>query len=60
MSRARRWLRRIWEITSEMLGDNAYERYAQHECARGGVPLSREEFYVTQLERKYSRFSRCC
>jgi uncharacterized short protein YbdD (DUF466 family) len=26
----------------------------------GKVPLTREEFYVEQLNRKYSRPNRCC
>jgi hypothetical protein len=34
------------------------ESYAKHLCA--GAVLSREEFYVSQLQKKYSRVSRCC
>jgi len=26
----------------------------------GGAALTREEFYLSQLQRKYSRVSRCC
>jgi uncharacterized short protein YbdD (DUF466 family) len=53
-------LRWLWDVARQLLGDNAYDRYAQHVRARGGLPLSPKEFYVSQLQRKYSRPSRCC
>jgi uncharacterized short protein YbdD (DUF466 family) len=52
---------RIWQGLREWCGDAAYERYL--ECAvRGGLerPLSPAEFYVEQLNKKYSRPNRCC
>jgi uncharacterized short protein YbdD (DUF466 family) len=53
---------RIWYGIREWCGDAAYERYAQsranHSC--NSVLLSREEFYLEQLRRRYSRVSRCC
>lgn len=54
------WFRRIWEIVREVLGDKAYERYAERARARGEAPLTPAEFYVLQLARKYTRPSRCC
>jgi uncharacterized short protein YbdD (DUF466 family) len=54
-------LRRVWQGFREWSGDRAYEKYL--ECAlRTGrkAPLTRAEFYVEQLTRKYSRPSRCC
>ena len=55
-------LRRIWRGIREWCGDTAYERYekshARHSC--GATLLTREEFYVEQLQKKYSRVSRCC
>jgi uncharacterized short protein YbdD (DUF466 family) len=55
-------LRRIWRGIREWCGDAAYDRYlescAKHLCA--GAVLTREEFYVSQLQKKYSRVSRCC
>jgi Selenoprotein, putative len=52
---------RFWQGLREWSGDAAYETYAK--CAardRAARVLSREEFYVEQLQRKYSRVSRCC
>jgi uncharacterized short protein YbdD (DUF466 family) len=55
-------LLRIWLGIREWCGDAAYERYlqsrAKHSCS-GGL-LTREEFYLSQLQKKYSRVSRCC
>jgi uncharacterized short protein YbdD (DUF466 family) len=45
----------------EWCGDRAYERYLQAQRSRQSQPaLSRVEFYVEQLNRKYSRPNRCC
>jgi uncharacterized short protein YbdD (DUF466 family) len=60
MAKARRVLWRIWEMVREVFGDKAYDRYAEHIRTHGGEPLTREEFYVSQLQRKYTRPSRCC
>jgi len=52
---------RLWQGLREWSGDAAYETYVR--CAmkrRAAHVLSREEFYVEQLQRKYSRVSRCC
>jgi len=52
-------LRQAWRFVREWSGDAAYETYR----ARGGggsVPLSREEFYLDSLERRYGQPSRCC
>ncbi len=52
---------KLWKGLREWSGDAAYERYAA--CAarvHEARILSREEFYVEQLKRKYSRVSRCC
>jgi uncharacterized short protein YbdD (DUF466 family) len=62
-SRAKILLRRVWHGIREWCGDAAYERYAKShakhsEC--GTVLLSREEFYLEQLAKRYSRVSRCC
>jgi uncharacterized short protein YbdD (DUF466 family) len=51
----------FWRGLREWSGDAAYERYV--ECAsrtEDGKPLSPTEFYVEQLNRKYSRPNRCC
>jgi uncharacterized short protein YbdD (DUF466 family) len=60
--RARVMLLRIWSGIREWCGDAAYERYIQS-CARKSnraALLSREEFYLSQVQRKYSQVSRCC
>jgi uncharacterized short protein YbdD (DUF466 family) len=53
---------RVWQGLREWCGDAAYERYARshaiHRCE--SVLLSREEFYLEQLQNRYSRVSRCC
>ncbi len=60
------WLRRIarfaWRGLREWCGDAAYERYLRSPRTRPGArdPLSPAEFYVEQLNRRYSRPNRCC
>jgi uncharacterized short protein YbdD (DUF466 family) len=54
-------LRNFWRGLRQWSGDSAYETYltwAQRQ--RATKPLSRTEFYVEQLNRKYSRPNRCC
>jgi len=65
MRRAWRYTRsgltRLWQGLREWSGDAAYERYVK--CtARDGpkAPLSPSQFYVEQLNRRYSRPNRCC
>lgn len=62
LKRARKIVARLWLGIREWCGDAAYERYvkahAGHGC--GASMLSREDFYVQQLQTRYSRVSRCC
>ncbi|HTZ32070.1 MAG TPA: CstA-like transporter-associated (seleno)protein [Methylomirabilota bacterium] len=52
---------KFWQGLREWSGDAAYETYVQYARKhRAAHVLSREEFYVEQLKRKYSRVSRCC
>lgn len=53
--------RQIWQWIREWCGDASYERY-QRAMAKRREPLAlnRQQFYVQQLERKYSRPNRCC
>jgi uncharacterized short protein YbdD (DUF466 family) len=53
-------LRRVWEFAREIMGDRAYERYAKRVRQQGHAPMSAQEFYLNQLQRKYTRPSRCC
>ena len=61
-----RWLTdaatKVWVGIREWCGDNAYDRYvqAQKDMAEGGTLLTPAEFYVEQLNRRYSRPNRCC
>ena len=53
---------RLWLGIREWCGDRAYERYQEAHARRGSgaAQLSRRDFYVAQLEKRYSRVSRCC
>jgi uncharacterized short protein YbdD (DUF466 family) len=53
---------RVWVGIREWCGDNAYDRYvqAQKNIAEGSALLTPAEFYVEQLNRRYSRPNRCC
>ena len=58
----RRFARRFWRGVREWCGDSAYERYLRSSVAQSdeGPRLSAQEFYVQQLNRRYSRPNRCC
>jgi uncharacterized short protein YbdD (DUF466 family) len=59
---ASRWLRKFWRGLREWCGDSAYERYMRFVAERPAElqKLSPAEFYVEQLNRRYSRPNRCC
>jgi uncharacterized short protein YbdD (DUF466 family) len=51
----------VYRGVREWCGDAAYETYAASVLRKGGKsPLTPTEFYVEQLDRKYSRPNRCC
>ena len=58
--------RQIWWAIRQIFGDAAYENYLlslrRNAAGAAGVaaPLSRDEFYLDSLRRKYSKISRCC
>jgi uncharacterized short protein YbdD (DUF466 family) len=59
----KRMARRFWRGVREWCGDAAYERYLRSRAVRQSETISKltaEEFYVEQLNRRYSRPSRCC
>lgn len=58
----RRFARRFWSGVREWCGDAAYERYLRSAAGQseGDRRLSAQEFYVQQLNRRYSRPNRCC
>jgi uncharacterized short protein YbdD (DUF466 family) len=57
-----RWLRKFWRGLREWCDDSAYERYVRFTASRSSEQrrLTEEEFYVEQLNRRYSRPNRCC
>ena len=59
---AGRLFRRFWHGLREWCGDAAYERYLRANGRQDGKrgALSAEEFYVEQVNRRYSRPNRCC
>jgi uncharacterized short protein YbdD (DUF466 family) len=58
--------RQVWWALRQIFGDAAYENYLQSiqrnavGAASAAAPLSRDEFYLDSLRRKYSKISRCC
>ncbi len=61
-NRSRQMARRIWLGLREWCGDAAYESYLRSKGAQSGSSrtLTPAEFYVEQLNRRYSRPNRCC
>ncbi|MGH9796018.1 MAG: CstA-like transporter-associated (seleno)protein [Candidatus Acidiferrales bacterium] len=62
-------LARLWQSLREVTGDAAYESYVRSRrrcCNAAGTTdakqqlLSRQEFYLDMLRRRYSGVSRCC
>jgi hypothetical protein len=58
--------RQFWWALRQIFGDAAYENYlqsVQRGALRGAsiaAPLSRDQFYLDSLQRRYSKMSRCC
>jgi hypothetical protein len=51
----------LWQGLREWSGDAAYEKYVKcAECKGSKTVLSPAEFYVDQLNQKYTRPNRCC
>ena len=57
-----RILRRFWRGLREWCGDAAYESYLRSDGTQSGSgpKLTPAEFYVEQLNRRYSKPNRCC
>lgn len=56
--RARAALRGLWRFVRQWSGDAAYETYRQRTAE--AAPLSRQDFWLESLRRRYDRVSRCC
>ena len=70
-SHALGFARGAWIWLRQVTGDAAYENYLRsmrraHACdscvpaPAGSEPLSRADFYLDSLRRRYSTVSRCC
>ena len=57
-----RFFRRFWRGFREWCGDAAYEGYLRSKGMQSGSSrtLTPAEFYVEQLNRRYSKPNRCC
>ena len=55
-------LHQAWRALRDWCGDSAYERYTRVARKNGlaNAILSPRDFYVDQLNRRYSRPNRCC
>ena len=55
-------VRIAWRALRDWCGDAAYEHYLRSKGARSASArtLTPAEFYVEQLNRRYSRPNRCC
>ncbi|MBZ5700211.1 MAG: YbdD/YjiX family protein [Acidobacteriia bacterium] len=62
LARFRHVARAAWRALREWSGDAAYDRYLRVAAAKPGAqpPLTPAEFYLEQLNRRYSRPTRCC
>ena len=61
-SRLSRIVRIAWRALRDWCGDAAYEHYLRSKRSRSASArtLTPAEFYVEQLNRRYSRPNRCC
>jgi len=60
-SAVKHFLRNFWQGLRAWCGDSEYERYLR--CAKKSdtqAPLTPAQFYLDQLNRRYSRPNRCC
>jgi uncharacterized short protein YbdD (DUF466 family) len=62
MFTARKTARELWDGLRNILGDDAYERYLDHQRRRhpDRPPLERAAFYKTEVDRRWSGINRCC
>jgi uncharacterized short protein YbdD (DUF466 family) len=53
-------VRLFWSYLREAAGEDDYARYLARVRRLGGDPITEKQFYLAELERKYSRINRCC
>ena len=49
-----------WEYLRKLFGEHAYARYCAFVLARGGQPMTAQEFYLWRERHKYSHPAHCC
>jgi uncharacterized short protein YbdD (DUF466 family) len=52
----------LWRLVRALATDDAYERYLAHHgrAHADAAPMSRQEFYLGEQQRKWTGVSRCC
>ncbi|MGD0227500.1 MAG: CstA-like transporter-associated (seleno)protein [Terriglobia bacterium] len=53
-------LLRIWEYLQEASGERDYDHYLAWAKRAGLTPISRDDFFLSQIEARYTRPNRCC
>lgn len=59
-ARLARAARGAWTYLRAVTGDSAYETYRARAGRQSPPPLTREQFYLDRLRRRYAGVSRCC
>jgi uncharacterized short protein YbdD (DUF466 family) len=50
----------LWQWLRGASGEHAYECYLHHAEKHADEPLTAEQFYLDNIDRKYTRPNRCC
>ncbi len=55
-------LRQVWRSLRTLSGDDAYERYFQHQrCTHSSLPaLSRKAYFRNAQQSRWDKINRCC
>jgi uncharacterized short protein YbdD (DUF466 family) len=53
------WLM-IWDYLKEASGEREYDHYLAWTKRCGHRPMSRDEFFLSRIEARYSHPNRCC
>ncbi len=55
-------LKQGWSLLRELSGDDAYERYLQHQALHhpDETPLCRHAFFKREQQQKWQGVKRCC
>lgn len=62
MSSLKRKLEIFWKFFQDLIGESDYERYLEHYLSEhpGKQPLTKQEFYMQETERKWNNIRKCC